>query len=148
MSDQVFAQPQPQPSSSGDRKIIWVGKDAAEDSQKNSINAQAEMQDDAQDNNMSDKNGDKHEQEEYSGSNSGSDNGSGSDSGSDDTNKLLSLHPFYLMMETFLKHNDQTTAQILAEMSQNIKSLSDSIRELKKEKLQEVDQVSNQMQDQ
>jgi hypothetical protein len=136
MSAQASVQPP-----SENTKVIWVGKD--EDNRYENVSSNNDVKNDEviykendEENEENDKVNDKvndlvNEEDEVDEV----DDVDEEDDRSEDTNHLLSLHPFYLMMETFLKYNDKTIAQVMAEMSQNIKDLNDNIRSLKEMKL-------------
>ena len=49
------------------------------------------------------------------------------------TNELISLHPIYIMLDTFLKHEDKSVAQLFAEMAVDIKELKTEIKSLRAE---------------
>lgn len=49
------------------------------------------------------------------------------------TNELISLHPIYIMLDTFLKHGDKSVAQLFSEMAADIKELKTEIKSLRAE---------------
>jgi hypothetical protein len=49
------------------------------------------------------------------------------------TSELMSLHPFYLMMERFLKHENKTVAHILADILKELKKSNGSLNDEEKE---------------
>lgn len=49
------------------------------------------------------------------------------------TNELISLHPLYIMLDTFLKHEDKSIAEMFAEMAVDIKELKNEFRSLRSE---------------
>ena len=49
------------------------------------------------------------------------------------TNELISLHPIYIMLDTFLNHGDKSVAQLFSERSADIKELKTEIKSLRAE---------------